>query len=111
MTLQNKIIEKINEAYGREPFISGLKKIHKTTPFESKNIVENLFIYYDLLFDVKVDMEADAINCSAGIEILIDIFSLHQKQCLCETEICNFVLTILSYTRQYVSGVHSLAVG
>ena len=55
MTIQEIIIERINEKYTRLSFMNKLRKMKLQCSSDNIHLIDNLILYYGVLFDRTID--------------------------------------------------------
>ncbi len=112
MLLQNIIIDKINQYYGKDVFLDNLQLLKLQCRDNENRIINDAIFYYTLFFRINIDYERDILQYKEIRKQFRDylIKKLNQNNHNCNKDFLQFLIDMINYSNKYVKKVRVLAI-
>ncbi|MDD7913899.1 hypothetical protein [Polaribacter ponticola] len=107
MTLQRKLMLKIDEFCGIQSLITFLEKFKNTVNESDKIYFNNIIDYFSLFYEQTIPVEKHAVEFREATLKSIAVLESYNKDKNCET--LNFLINLISYKLEAVSNIKGLA--
>jgi hemerythrin-like domain-containing protein len=107
MTLQAKMINKIDNYVGIDKLVDFLNRFRMTVDEEDKVYFNNMIDYFSLLFEQEVPVEQHAVEYRTASLKTIDIIEKYNAQKKSET--LTFLSNLINFKLEAVSNIKGLA--
>jgi hypothetical protein len=107
MTLQNKLMTKIDEFCGIESLVNFLEKFKNTVNESDKIYFNNIIDYFSLFYEQVIPVEKHAVEYREATLKSISVLEFYNKDMDCET--LNFLINLINYKLEAVSNIKGLA--
>jgi len=110
MTIQEIIIEKITEKYSRLGFMNKLRKMKLQCSPDGIDLIDNLLLYYSVLFDRTIDHHADIIRFAPLRNKIRSLFAskLNNHDENCDIKFLAFFIDLIDFGDDFVKDVKLL---
>ena len=110
MTIQEIIIERITEKYSRLGFMDKLRNMKLQCSSGDIDLIDNLLLYYSVLFDRTIDHHADITRFTPLRKRIRSLFvsKLNNQTENCDTKFLAFFIDLIDFGDDYVKGVKPL---
>lgn len=105
--LRDQIIEKINNLGGLDEFLKNVENIRYRFPKESRNLIDNIRIYYKMLFRKDMDHEYHVMRFMNLRLQTLDILNELTEECNCN--FCKWFIEFIEFGNDYVGKLRRLA--
>lgn len=107
MTLQSKLMAKIDEFCGIESLVNFLEKFKNTINESDKIYFNNIIDYFSLFYEQEIPVEKHAVEYREATLKSISVLKSYNKDKDCET--LNFLINLINYKLEAVSNIKGLA--
>ncbi len=107
MTLQQKMVKKINDFGGIDPIVNFLEKFKLTVKDEDRIYFNNIIDYFSLLFEQEVPVEQHAVTYKEATLKSIEVLSYYND--LKKSETLFFLIKLIQFKLEAVSNIKGLA--
>lgn len=107
MTLQNKMMSRIDDFCGIEKLVSFLEKFKNTVKDDDKVYFNNIIDYFSLFYEQTIPVEKHAVEYREATLKSISILEFYNKDRNCET--LNFLINLIKFKLEAVSNIKGLA--
>ena len=110
MTIQEIIIERINEKYSRLSFMNKLRKMKLQCSSDNIHLIDNLILYYGVLFDRTIDYHADIVRFAPMRKRIRALFvsKLNNQDENCDNKFLAFFIDMIDFGDDFVKDVKLL---
>jgi len=110
MTIQEIIIDRITEKYSRLGFMNKLRKMKLQCSSGDMDLIDNLLLYYSVLFDRTIDHHSDIIRFAPLRKRIRSLFvsKLNDNDENCDTKFLAFFIDLIDFGDDFVKGVKLL---
>ena len=107
MTIQEIIIERITKKYNRLGFMNKLRKMKLQCSSGDLDLIDNLILYYGVLFDSVIDHHADIIRFAPLRKRIRSLFisKLNNRTENCDDEFLAFFVDLIDFGDELVKNV------
>ena len=107
MTLQTKMIQKIDEFSGIEKLVDFLEKFKTTVSEEDKVYFNNIIDYFSLLYQQEVPVEKHAVEYREATLKTVSVLEIYNENGRIEN--LNFLTNLIKFKLEAVSNIKGLA--
>lgn len=107
MTLQDKMMRKIDDFCGIESLVDFLEKFKNSIIESDKVYFNNIIDYFSLFYEQEVPVEKHAVAYRVATLKSISVLEFYNENKDCET--LNFLIDLIKYKLEAVSNIKGLA--
>ena len=107
MTLQQKMVKKINDFGGLDLIVNFLEKFKLSVKDEDRIYFNNIIDYFSLLFEQEVPVEQHAVTYKEATLKSIEVLNYYND--LKKSETLYFLINLIQYKLEAVSNIKGLA--
>lgn len=107
MTLQQKMVKKINDFGGLDLIVNFLEKFKLTVKDEDRIYFNNIIDYFSLLFEQEVPVEQHAVTYKEATLKSIEVLNYYND--LKKSETLFFLINLIQFKLEAVSNIKGLA--
>lgn len=106
MTLQKKMMSKIDAQGGIHDLVEFLNKFRLTVKEEHKPYCNNMIDYFSLLYQQEVPVEQHAVEYKEASLKTIEVLKIYNKK---DIEMLTFLIELITFKLEAVSNIKNLA--
>ncbi|GAB7256647.1 hypothetical protein OBPA_11120 [Polaribacter sp. OB-PA-B3] len=107
MTLQQKMVKKINDFGGLDLIVNFLEKFKLSVKDEDRIYFNNIIDYFSLLFEQEVPVEQHAVTYKEATIKSIEVLSFYNDKK--QSKVLSFLIKLIKFKLEAVSNIKGLA--
>ncbi|WP_299060099.1 hypothetical protein [uncultured Polaribacter sp.] len=107
MTLQQKMVKKINDFGGLDLIVNFLEKFKLSVKDEDRIYFNNIIDYFSLLFEQEVPVEQHAVTYKEATIKSIEVLNFYNDKK--QSKVLSFLIKLIKFKLEAVSNIKGLA--